>query len=94
MIDKKVIVQTAKLARITLSDEDISVYWDQVARILEYIEKLKELDVTGVEPFVHPGKSENVLRSDSITQSLKPEESLKNAPERTGDYFTTPKIIT
>jgi aspartyl-tRNA(Asn)/glutamyl-tRNA(Gln) amidotransferase subunit C len=93
MIDKTVIIHTARLARIALTDEEITAYGDQIVRILQYIDQLKELEVGAVEPFVHPGKEENVLRKDMAAKPLTTEEALRNAPERVGDYFCTPKVI-
>lgn len=92
-MDKQIVMQTAKLARLSFNNDELSAYADQLTKILDYIEQLKELSVESVEPFVHPGKIENVTRADEIKTSLKPDQALQNAPEKVGDFFSVPKVV-
>lgn len=93
-IDLQLIRHVARLARLELSDSEIERYRVQVGAILDYIDQLKELgDLSNVEPFIYPAESANVTRSDETRPSIAKEDALKNAPERTGDYFVVPRVI-
>ena len=83
----------ANLARITLTpDEEIKLA-AQLGGILGYIEKLKELDVTGVEPTAHAVPLVNITRADKVRPSLTHEDALRNAPKQAGGLFIVPKIV-
>ena len=64
-----------------------------LAGILGYIEKLKELDVTGVEPTAHAVPMVNVMRADVVRPSLTHEEAMANAPAQANGLFMVPKIV-
>ena len=61
--------------------------------ILNYVEKLNELDTDNVEPLNHPIENVNVFREDELKPSVDTEEALKNAPDRTDEFFKVPKVI-
>lgn len=83
----------ARLARIALSAEEEARLGAQLGNILGYIEKLKEVDVTGVEPTAHAFPLVNVVRPDEVQPSLPHEEALRNAPSRASGLFVVPKIV-
>ena len=83
----------AKLGRIELAEEQVEALGDQLASILEYFNKLQELDTDNVEPLVHPVELSNVLADDVVGSSLTPEKALANAPERDENFFKVPKVI-
>ena len=83
----------AHLARLKLSPEEEPQLGAQLGDILGYIEKLKEVDVSGVEPTAHPFPLINVTRPDTARPSLSHEEALRNAPQKSGGLFTVPKIV-
>jgi aspartyl-tRNA(Asn)/glutamyl-tRNA(Gln) amidotransferase subunit C len=83
----------AHLARITLSPEEEHKMQAQLGQVLGYIEKLKELDVSNIEPTAHANPLLNVVRPDEIRPSLSHEEALKNAPAKANDLFLAPKIV-
>ncbi|MDX1951373.1 MAG: Asp-tRNA(Asn)/Glu-tRNA(Gln) amidotransferase subunit GatC [Verrucomicrobiota bacterium] len=83
----------AHLARIALSPEEEQKLGAQLQQILGYIEKLNELDVTGVEPTAHAVPLVNVTRPDVPQPSLPTEEALKNAPAKANGLFLVPKIV-
>lgn len=83
----------AHLARLELSDADLTRYASQIDAILHHIEKLKAVNIEGVEPFLQPGELSTVTRADEVRPSLPPEEALKNAPARLGTYFVVPKVL-
>lgn len=92
-IDRKTVEHVVRLARLELSADELAQYEKQLAAILDYIAKLEKLDVAGVEPMAHAADSAGVFRDDVPRPPLSREEALKNAPERTNDFFVVPKII-
>ena len=87
------ILKIASLAKLHLSDEEISLYTDQINEILEYMNQLDELDTEDIEPLSHVLDQINMTRKDEQTPSLTREEALKNAPKSDDDYFIVPNVI-
>jgi len=83
----------AQLARLSVSDNEKTVFADQIESILSYMDKLNELDTSTVEPTSHVISLSNVAREDLLKDSLQREDALKNAPDRTGKFYRVPKII-
>ncbi len=83
----------AGLARLQLTAEEKKTYTGQLNTILEYMEKLGELDTSDVEPLSHITGAVNVLRTDGVTPSLPAEKVLENAPDRTEKFFRVPRVV-
>jgi aspartyl-tRNA(Asn)/glutamyl-tRNA(Gln) amidotransferase subunit C len=83
----------AKLARLALDEQQIQKHARQLESILEYVAKIQEVDVTGVEPMAHAVPLHNVLREDVAGPALPIEEVLKIAPQADGRFFKVPKVI-
>ena len=83
----------AHLARIGLTPDEEKKIGAQLGHILGYIEKLRELDVTNVEPTAHAVPLVNVTRADEIRPSLPQDDALRNAPRQAGGLFIVPKIV-
>ena len=83
----------AHLARLALSPAEEQKIGGQLTQILGYIEKLNELDVSGVEPTAHAVPLVNVTRADEIRPSLSTDEALRNAPAKANGLFLVPKIV-
>ncbi|HKW95513.1 MAG TPA: Asp-tRNA(Asn)/Glu-tRNA(Gln) amidotransferase subunit GatC [Methylomirabilota bacterium] len=83
----------ARLARLELSAEERERMRRELDGILSYIDKLRRLDTTGVEPTSHAVPLTNVMRDDTERPSLPQEDMLANAPDRHGELFRVPKII-
>ena len=81
------------LARLTLSDQELETIRGQLDNILSYIDKLGELDTSGIEPTTHVFSVNNAFREDVVTESLSRENSLANAPQQNNENFQVPKII-
>ena len=92
-ISTKDVQHVARLSRLRFSEDQISLLTHQLNAILEYFEKLQELDTTGVEPSTHAVNLTNVFREDRIKASLTEEESLKNGPSKERGCFKVPKVI-
>jgi aspartyl-tRNA(Asn)/glutamyl-tRNA(Gln) amidotransferase subunit C len=82
-----------RLARLALTAEEEKRLGAQLDQILEFVEQLKAIDVSGVEPMAHATPRVNVFRPDEVNASLPLEEVLRNAPARSGDLFQVPKIV-
>jgi aspartyl-tRNA(Asn)/glutamyl-tRNA(Gln) amidotransferase subunit C len=83
----------AHLARIALTPQEQERIGAQLGDVLGYIEKLKEVDVTGIEPTAHPFPLVNVTRSDETRPSLPHAEVMRNAPLTANGLFVVPKIV-
>ncbi len=82
MIDRETVKNVAKLARLGMSEEEITVFGDQLSVILQNIAILQEADVSGVSPTSHASRLTNVMREDIPQPSYAPELLLANAPAR------------
>jgi aspartyl-tRNA(Asn)/glutamyl-tRNA(Gln) amidotransferase subunit C len=83
----------AHLARIALTPDEEQKLSAQLGNILGYIEKLKEADVSNVEPTAHAFPLINVTRPDEVRCSISNEDALRNAPVKSGGLFVVPKIV-
>ncbi|MEJ1972661.1 MAG: Asp-tRNA(Asn)/Glu-tRNA(Gln) amidotransferase subunit GatC [Lacunisphaera sp.] len=83
----------ANLARLTLTPEEKARYARQLGDILHYVEKLKQVDVTGVEPMAHAAPVFNVWREDVAKDGLKVEQALQNAPAQRQNMIVVPKVV-
>ncbi len=83
----------AHLARLNLSETEQQKLGEQLRGILAYVEKLSEVDVSGVEPTAHAVPLTNVVRPDVAQPSLTNAEALRNAPAKANGLFIVPKIV-
>ncbi|KAF0174238.1 MAG: aspartyl-tRNA(Asn)/glutamyl-tRNA (Gln) amidotransferase subunit C [Limisphaerales bacterium] len=83
----------AHLARLKLTPEEEQQLGAQLGNILGYIEKLKEVDVAGVEPTAHAFPMVNVFRADEVRPGLSNDDALRNAPKRASGLFVVPKVV-
>lgn len=84
---------TAQLARLNLSEEEIAKFQSQLSQVLDYVEKLKAVDVSGVDPTAHANPVVNVFRSDEPRAWFAPGDALANAPRQANGLFVVPKVI-
>jgi len=92
-IDAGLVEHIAGLARLSLSAEENAAMADDLTKILAYVEKLNELDISRVEPTSHVLDLTNVMRDDEPRPSMPVDEALSNAPDRSGNFYRVPKII-
>ena len=94
LIDEKITKKIAKLAKIELSDSEIQEYTKDLFNILKWINELKKVDVLKVEPLTCINDSKLFERKDiEFKEKIEKKEILKNAPNKTEDYFSVPKVI-
>jgi aspartyl-tRNA(Asn)/glutamyl-tRNA(Gln) amidotransferase subunit C len=92
-IEEKEVRHVAGLARLKLADEEVGLYQDQLGRILDHVNELKELDTKDVAPTAHALGLTNVLREDEPRDFEARKDLLALAPESEGPYFKVPKVI-
>jgi len=83
----------AHLARMHLSDEEVARFQPQLEQVVEYVTKLQELDVSGIEPTSHAQPLTNVLREDGVREGLTNDQAMANAPASIEGQFLVPKIV-
>ena len=83
----------AHLARLSLSPQEAQKFGAQLAHVLGYVEKLREVDVSGIAPTAHAFTLVNVTRPDITQPSMDHEEALRNAPSTANGLFMVPKIV-
>ena len=94
LIDEKITLKIASLAKLELTEQEIKEYSKDLTNILKWMEELKEVDVSNVQPVTSVTKNELYEREDiAYKNTVEQEKILLNAPEKVGDYFTVPKVI-
>ncbi|HRX86700.1 MAG TPA: Asp-tRNA(Asn)/Glu-tRNA(Gln) amidotransferase subunit GatC [Phycisphaerae bacterium] len=83
----------ATLARLKLSDAEVERFTRELAAIIGYVEKLREVDVTHVEPTAHAVGAHNVFRDDVVQPSPGAAMAMANAPQKQNEFFRVPKVL-
>ncbi len=92
-LTREEVLHVAQLARLALEPAEVELFTRQLNDILAYVEKLQELDTTGVTPMAHVLPVFNAFREDEVKTGLPRQEALDNAPEREEGNFVVPRII-
>ncbi len=92
-ITREQVQHVARLARLSLSDDEVAMFTGQMADILAYVEKLNELNTDGIVPTSHAVPMENAFRDDVVRPPIGADAALANAPDRIDDFFRVPKVI-
>lgn len=92
-VDKNTIEKIAHLSRLYLNDADEERMTKSMNNILDWVEKLQEVDTEGVLPLTHMTEEVNIIREDEIGNELEHEKALLNAPKKDSNYFRVPKVI-
>jgi aspartyl-tRNA(Asn)/glutamyl-tRNA(Gln) amidotransferase subunit C len=86
----------AKLSRLSMLDFDEAEKEEikaDLVKMIGFVDKLKELDTSGIEPLLHMSGNNNMLREDEVKNMLTQEEALRNAPLHDSQFFKVPKVI-
>jgi len=87
------VAYVAKLARINLTKDEGKIFQKQLDDVLKYVEKLHEVDVTGVDATAHSLPVFNVFRDDAPADWFTADQALSNAPRRANSLFIVPKVV-
>ncbi|WP_425446368.1 Asp-tRNA(Asn)/Glu-tRNA(Gln) amidotransferase subunit GatC [Dethiothermospora halolimnae] len=93
MISKDDVKHVAKLSKLKFNDEEIEDFTEKFKSVVEYIDKLKEVDTEGVEPTYHVLPIKNVMREDEVHESLSRDKVLSNATNSENGYIKIPKVL-
>ena len=94
LIDEIITLKIASLAKLELTEKEIKEYSKDLTNILKWMEELKEVDVSNVQPVTSVTKNELYEREDiAYKNTVEQEKILLNAPEKVDEYFTVPKVI-
>lgn len=92
-VTDKMVEKIAHLARLKFDESEKESIKKDLQRMIEFADKLNELNLDGVEPLLHMSEEVNVLREDKIKGSINREDALKNATEHDDQFFKVPKVI-
>jgi aspartyl-tRNA(Asn)/glutamyl-tRNA(Gln) amidotransferase subunit C len=92
-VNDALVDKLANLARLQFNEAEKAGIKNDLQRMIQFVEKLNELDTTGVVPLLHMSDNINVLRADLVKGSISSEEGLKNAPVHDDKFFKVPKVI-
>jgi aspartyl-tRNA(Asn)/glutamyl-tRNA(Gln) amidotransferase subunit C len=92
-IDRALLDKIAHLSRLEIEEKDVEKTMKDMTAIVEWVEKLKEVDTEGVEPLTTMSFEINVLREDIPKEHLDHDQALLNAPQKDKDYFRVPKVL-
>lgn len=92
-VDLNTLRKIAHLAMLELDEKGAEKMKEDMNQILDWVEKLHEVDTEGVEPLTSMSSEVNVLREDEVGKHLSHEKGLKNAPQKDSDYFRVPKVM-
>ena len=87
------VAYVARLARLRLTEEETQLFQEQLGHVLEYVTKLREVDVSGVEAAAHAIPIFNVFREDEARDWFTAEEALRNAPRQANGLFLVTKVV-
>lgn len=92
-VDDELIDKLSRLSMLRFNESEKEQIKADLGKMIGFVDKLRELDTTGVEPLLHMSDNVDVLRDDIPGNMLSREEALQNAPDHDGVYFTVPKVI-
>ena len=92
-VTNDMVERLAHLARLSFIEEEKKELQYDLERMIAFVEKLKEVDTTGIEPLLHITGTTNMLREDEIRNDISRQEALLNAPLTDGNFFKVPKMI-
>lgn len=93
MINEQTIQHLSNLCKLEFSDDEKTQIIDDLNNILNFIDKIKEVDTSDVEPLIYMSDRNNVFRNDSETQSTSQKDALTNSPSNNSEFFVVPKIL-
>ncbi|MEO6882762.1 MAG: Asp-tRNA(Asn)/Glu-tRNA(Gln) amidotransferase subunit GatC [Bacteroidia bacterium] len=92
-IDESTVDKLAILARLEFDANTKKEMVKDLARIISFVDKLKELDTENIEPLIYMSDEVNVLREDEVKQIITHQEAMQNAPKKDSDFFKVPKVL-
>jgi aspartyl-tRNA(Asn)/glutamyl-tRNA(Gln) amidotransferase subunit C len=92
-INRELLDKIAHLARLEFEEKDAEKMMQDMSAIVEWVEKLEEVNTDGVEPLTTMSHEVNALRDDEVKEHLSHDRALLHAPKKDDDYFRVPKVL-
>jgi aspartyl-tRNA(Asn)/glutamyl-tRNA(Gln) amidotransferase subunit C len=92
-VNNELIAKLATLSKLEFTDEGREEIKSDLSRMLNFVDKLNEVDTEGFEPLIHLNTEVNSFREDVSKQEITQKEALQNAPQADSDYFKVPKVL-
>jgi aspartyl-tRNA(Asn)/glutamyl-tRNA(Gln) amidotransferase subunit C len=92
-INRELLDKIAHLARLEFEEKDAEKMMKDMSAIVDWVEKLKEVDTEGIEPLTTMSHEVNALREDEVKEHLSHDRALLHAPKKDDDYFRVPKVL-
>jgi aspartyl-tRNA(Asn)/glutamyl-tRNA(Gln) amidotransferase subunit C len=92
-LSRQEVAKVGLLARLALSDADVTSLTGELSKIVGFVSQLEELDTAGIEPLAHPLDSHNVFRPDIVAPCLTPAQALQSAPRHDDECFLVPAVL-
>ena len=92
-INQDTVDKLATLSRLEFDGKAKEEIISDLNRMLDFVDKLNELDTANVEPLIYMNDEKNVLRADEVKQEISQKQALSNAPKKDSDYFKVPKVV-
>lgn len=92
-ITDDIVKRVATLAKLQFNEDETQILKKDLNRIIQFVDKINEVNTEGIEPLVHMNQEINVLREDVAEKTITQEQALKNAPQKDSDYFKIPKVL-
>jgi len=92
-VDNKLIQDIAALAKLKFDKNSAKEMISDMEKIIGFVDKLSEVDTSGVDPLIYLSEEENMLREDEIKNEVSQKDALQNAPEKDSDYFKIPTVL-
>jgi aspartyl-tRNA(Asn)/glutamyl-tRNA(Gln) amidotransferase subunit C len=92
-LDKLIIQKVANLSRIDLNENETERLSEELSKIINFFQKISEINTSKIEPLSTPFENENFLREDIVHNEFTPEEMVENAPSRQGSLFKVPPVV-
>ncbi len=92
-INDELIDKLAILARLEFNPQEKAGIKNDLTRIISFVEKINEVDLSKVKPLIYVTNEVNVMRVDEVEHNITQQEALKNSPKHDSDYFKVPKVL-
>ena len=92
-LDLKTVERIAQLSKLEFNEEEKAEILSDMNKMLDFINKLEEVDTSEVEPLIYMTDEVSTMRKDEVKQETSQEEALKNAPQKDSDFIKVPKVI-
>ncbi len=92
-VTNEMVVRIAELAKLEFNEQELGEIKQDLARMIDFVGQLDEVDTAGVEPLIFVNEDVNVVREDEAHVVITQSQALSNAPKKDSDYFKVPKVI-